>query len=61
MTDMSSVELTGETLASMDCIVVVTNHRAYDWDFIVEHAALILDTRNATRGVAQHREKIRFA
>jgi UDP-N-acetyl-D-glucosamine dehydrogenase len=59
--DMSSVELTPETLASMDCVVVVTNHKVYDWDSIAKHAALILDTRNATRAVSLHREKIKFA
>jgi UDP-N-acetyl-D-glucosamine dehydrogenase len=58
---MSSVELTAETLASMDCVVVVTSHQAYDWDFIVKHAALVPDTRNATRGVSRHREKIKSA
>ncbi len=59
--DMSSVELTPETLSSADCVVIVTNHRAYDWDSIVEHAQLIIDTRNATKQVSQHREKIRYA
>jgi UDP-N-acetyl-D-glucosamine dehydrogenase len=59
--EMSSVELTPETLASADCVVVVTGHRAYDWDSIVEHAQLIIDTRNATKQVSQHREKIRYA
>jgi UDP-N-acetyl-D-glucosamine dehydrogenase len=59
--DMSSVELTPEELSSADCVVVVTNHRAYDWDSIVEHARLIIDTRNATKQVSQHREKIRYA
>ncbi len=59
--DMSSVELTPEALSSADCVVVVTNHRAYDWDSIVKHAHLIIDTRNATKQVSQHREKIRYA
>ena len=58
---MSSVELTAETLGSSDCVVIVTDHAAYDWEFIVEHAGLTLDTRNATRAVQGHREKIRFA
>ena len=59
--DMSSVELTPEALSSADCVVVVTNHRAYDWDLIVRCAGLVLDTRNATRAVTCHREKIKFA
>ena len=47
----SSQELTPECLASQDCVVVVTDHSAYDWTFVVEHAPLVVDTRNATRGV----------
>ena len=59
--DLSSEELTPHVLSSADCVLVVTDHRAYDWDFIVEHAKLILDTRNATKRVSHHREKLRLA
>lgn len=44
--------LTAQTLAEADCVVVVTDHSAYDWPWIVEHARLVVDTRNATQGVA---------
>jgi UDP-N-acetyl-D-glucosamine dehydrogenase len=59
--DMSSTELTAEFLAQQDCVLIATDHSSYDWDFIVQHAALILDTRNATVNVARGREKIRKA
>ena len=49
---MSSRELTEDYLATSDCILIVTDHSAYDWDFIARHASLIVDTRNATRNVA---------
>jgi UDP-N-acetyl-D-glucosamine dehydrogenase len=39
-----------ETLSSCDCAVIVTDHRAFDYDAIVRLAPLILDTRNALRG-----------
>jgi len=39
-------------LGSLDCVVIATDHSAYDWPWIVEHAPLIVDTRDATRGVA---------
>jgi len=39
-----------EALASSDCAVIVTDHRAFDYDAIVRLAPLILDTRNALRG-----------
>ncbi len=46
-TDMASVELTRERLAEYDCVVVLTNHRVFDYEMIVESARLIVDTRNA--------------
>jgi UDP-N-acetyl-D-glucosamine dehydrogenase len=59
--DMSSIELSAKLLASQDCVVIATDHSAYDYDFIVKHSPLILDTRNATKGVKKGREKIRKA
>lgn len=53
-----SVELTPENLAAYDCVLVSTDHSAYDWNFIVQHAALVVDTRNATNHVIEHRDKI---
>jgi UDP-N-acetyl-D-glucosamine dehydrogenase len=49
---MTSQALTPEYLAGQDCVVVVTDHSAYDWNAIIAHAPLVVDTRNATRGVA---------
>ena len=56
--DMNSVELTSENLKQYDAVVVSTAHSAYDYDFIVEHARLIVDTRNALKDVKKGREKI---
>ena len=41
---MSSVALSAESIGSYDCVLVATNHAAYDWEFIAAHAALIVDT-----------------
>jgi UDP-N-acetyl-D-glucosamine dehydrogenase len=46
-----SVILTAKTLREADCIVVITNHDGYDWPWIARQAKLIIDTRNALRGV----------
>jgi UDP-N-acetyl-D-glucosamine dehydrogenase len=43
-----SIELTAEALRAADAVVIVTDHKAYDWQFVVEHAGLVIDTRNAT-------------
>ena len=42
---MSSVELDA---GSYDCVVIVTDHSAIDYDQLVEEAALVVDLRNAT-------------
>ena len=39
-------------------MLIATDHCAYDYDFIVRHAPLVIDTRNATKNVREHREKI---
>ena len=44
---LKSVPLTKDTLASYDCVVVATNHAAFDFDLVVKYAKLIVDTRNA--------------
>ena len=56
--DMSSTELTPEFLAAQDCVLIATNHTAYDYAYIVEHSRMVLDTRNATKEVSIGREKI---
>ena len=57
--DLTSTELTAEFLESQDCVLIATDHSAYDYDHIVRHARLVVDTRNATAAVTEGREKIR--
>ena len=42
---LSSVELTPETVASYDAILLLTDHSAFDYEMIREHAQLLIDTR----------------
>ena len=56
--DLKSQPLTPEYLSGQDCILIATDHSAYDYDFIAEHAPLIVDTRNACADVKSGREKI---
>ncbi len=58
---LDSQPLTADFLAAQDCILIATDHSAFDYDFIVRHARLVIDTRNATRNVTVGREKIRKA
>ena len=41
-----------EELGNYDCVLIATDHSAYDYEKVVEHARLVIDTRNATRGIA---------
>ena len=56
--DMKSVELNPKTLASYDAVLISTDHSSYDYEMIVRHSLLIVDTRNATRHVKDGRNKI---
>lgn len=58
---MTSCELTAEYLRSQDLVLIATDHSAYDYEFIVKHATLVVDTRNATQGVQTGRDKIVLA
>jgi len=58
---MQSQELTTEFLKSQDCILIATDHSAYDYEQIVKYAPLVVDTRNATKNVTAGREKIKKA
>ncbi len=48
--NMSSTPL--ERVPDFDCVVIVTDHSQYDYSKIVENAKLVVDTRNATKGIA---------
>ena len=58
---MESAELTPEFLAAQDLVLIATDHSSYDFDHIVRHAPLVIDTRNATKNVVESRWKIRKA
>ena len=55
---MSSQALTPEFLGMQDCVLIATDHSAYDYAMITRNARLIVDTRNATKNVKEDREKI---
>jgi UDP-N-acetyl-D-glucosamine dehydrogenase len=57
---LASEELSSEYLASLDCVMIATDHTAFDWEHIANHASLIVDTRNATKNIAD-RKKIWMA
>jgi UDP-N-acetyl-D-glucosamine dehydrogenase len=56
--ELERVPLTAETLAAADAAVIVTDHRAIDWQFVVDHAEIVVDTRNATAKTRGGRARI---
>ena len=48
---MKSIHLTRNSLRNADCVVITTAHSDYDYKEIVQDASLIIDSRNATKGI----------
>jgi len=40
-----------ENLGQYDAVMIVTDHSSYDYKAIVDQAQLVVDTRNATKGI----------
>jgi len=49
-TKLVSNDLTPSRLEAADCVVVVTDHAAFDFGSVAQHAGLVVDTRNAMLG-----------
>ncbi len=58
---MTSQPLTPEYLRDQDCVLIATDHSAFDYELIVRHSSLVVDTRNATKSVQEGQDRIRRA
>jgi len=58
---MESTPITQEFLAEIDAVIIVTDHTDYDFNEIVRHSNLVIDTRNATKGIKEAKGKIVMA
>lgn len=47
----TSVDLTDDRLQKSDCIIILTDHEIIPLQRILDHATLVMDTRNATKGI----------
>lgn len=56
--ELRCVDLSQELLSKMDCVVIVADHSRYDWEGIVAVSKLVVDTRNATKGIEANPGKI---
>jgi len=56
--DMDSVTDLNSALTSSDCVVIVTNHKSYNYSEILEKSKLIVDTRNALGKIGRRNPKV---
>jgi UDP-N-acetyl-D-glucosamine dehydrogenase len=54
----TGVALNAETLAKSDSTVIITDHSNIDYQLIVDHASVVVDTRNATARVVRPKARI---
>ena len=54
----SGVELTAAELERADAVVIVTNHRAIDYQMLMDHASLVVDSRNAMSRTVKTRARV---
>jgi UDP-N-acetyl-D-glucosamine dehydrogenase len=55
---MKSLPLTAANLKKFDAVLIATDHDNVDYQFLVDHSQLVLDTRNATKDVKKNRKRI---
>jgi UDP-N-acetyl-D-glucosamine dehydrogenase len=55
---LASTPLTAALLQDVDCVLILADHSCFDYAWIVRNARMVFDVRNATRQVAEGREKI---
>ena len=56
--EYSSVELTDKEIATADAVVIVTDHSSVNYQRVVDLAAVVVDTRNATARLTRGKGKI---
>ena len=49
--DLQMTSLPLDRLGEYDCVLIVTDHSSYDYETIVRESKLVVDSRNATRGI----------
>ncbi len=55
---VESLPLTKDLLKSMDAVVITTAHKSLDYQFVVDHSNLVIDSRNATKGLLRTQGKV---
>jgi UDP-N-acetyl-D-glucosamine dehydrogenase len=56
--DLMSTPLTADAVAAADCVVIITDHKVFDYPAIQRQAKLVVDTRNAVKGTFPNVHKL---
>jgi UDP-N-acetyl-D-glucosamine dehydrogenase len=56
--ELHGVDLTAPMLKETDAVVIVTDHRSVDYQFVMDNASLIVDSRNITSGLMQTKAQV---
>lgn len=55
---LSSIDLNERVLKECDAVLILTDHACIDYQWVVNHADVVIDTRNATKDVKDNRDRI---
>jgi len=55
---LKSVELSTAEISKHDCVIILTDHTAYDIRHIVAASKLVVDTRNATKDLHEYKDRV---
>ena len=55
---LKSIEASVEEIAKHDCVIILTDHSAYDFRKIVGAAKLVVDTRNSTKDLNEFKDRV---
>jgi nucleotide sugar dehydrogenase len=55
---MISINLDAESISGFDLVMITTDHSTVDYQVLVDHSKLLLDTRNATKSVSRLNERV---
>ena len=55
---LASISLSAAAIQSQDCVIILTDHSAYDFKSLLKSARLVIDTRNATKDLPEFKDRI---
>jgi UDP-N-acetyl-D-mannosaminuronate dehydrogenase len=52
------VPLDKEVLQAVDCVIIATDHSNVNYEWVIAHAPLVLDSRNVAKHISAGRAKV---